>query len=84
MYDNHYIIYGRTDPPCPWCKRAIHLLESRGLEYDYEDISNPEILEFFQMMGWKTVPQIELFEDGNIHHIGGYEELKEHLNGKEA
>lgn len=72
-----YTIYGR--PGCQPCKTAKALIESQGLEFSYVDVmALPKgELHAFLEKGFKTVPQI-FWEDT---HIGGLEELKEHLKG---
>lgn len=63
------LLYGRSSPPCNHCKRAVEVLDSRGVDYEYIDLSlNPELLELFRMHH-KTIPQI--YENGK--HIGGSE-----------
>lgn len=72
-----YTIYGR--PGCQPCKTAKDLLQSKGLEFTYVDVMalpKGELAEFLSK-GFKTVPQVFLGED----HLGGLEELKEHLQG---
>lgn len=70
-----YTIYGR--PGCQPCKTAKDLLQSKGIEFTYVDVMalpKGELAEFLSK-GFKTVPQI-FWEDT---HVGGLEELKEHL-----
>ncbi len=77
---DEFIVYGRLDPPCAFCKAAKDLLELKGLPYVYEDVSNVDVMSFLAMKGWKTVPQIELWTAENeVTYIGGYNDLKEFL-----
>lgn len=63
------LVYGRTTPPCKFCKLATGVLDDRGVDYEFVDLSlNPELLELFKMHH-QTVPQI--YEDGV--HKGGSE-----------
>jgi len=56
------LVYGRSTPPCKFCKLAVATLDQRGVDYEYVDLSlNPELLELFKMHH-KTIPQI--YEDG--------------------
>ena len=61
---------------CPYCSRAKHLLESKGVAYEEHDL-NAEAGRRAEMMqrshGRHTVPQI--FIDGR--HIGGCDDLYE-------
>lgn len=56
------LIYGRKQPPCAHCDNAVEVLDSRGVDYEFVDVSlNPELLELFRMHHY-TIPQI--YEDG--------------------
>lgn len=56
------LVYGRSTPPCKFCKLATETLDKRGVDYEYVDLSlNPELLELFKMHH-KTIPQI--YENG--------------------
>lgn len=62
---------------CPWCDKAITLLDDLGLPYSIvKTDSHPIIRPLMLAGGLKTVPQV--FADGE--HIGGYEALMEHLD----
>lgn len=59
---------------CPYCSRAIALLDSKGAEYEEFDITmgGPKRVEMIERAsGRTTVPQI--FIDGK--HIGGSDDL---------
>lgn len=65
-------IYVKTT--CPYCIRAVRLLESKGVEYDRYviDYGGAERAEMIQRAnGRTTVPQI--FVEGR--HIGGCDDL---------
>ena len=65
-------------PVCSFCNQAKELLSSKGLDYEYVDITtDPDSLKIFQDKGFRTVPQI--FTDTG-EHIGGYQDLLKHLN----
>lgn len=62
-------------PSCKFCGSAKKLVESKGLEYTYTDISDlEERANLALRMGFtpRSVPQI--FADNK--YIGGYNELK--------
>lgn len=70
-------IYGASW--CTYCKSAVSLCESKGIQYDYidvDDTANLRVLE--ERMGGKarSVPQI--FLDGQFIP-GGFTGLKEEL-----
>ena len=69
-----------TRPPCFWCVRAKHLLESKGISYRDLDINNDNLRKELKIKapGIKTIPQI--FKDGK--RIGGYEDLVEYFKDK--
>lgn len=64
---------------CPYCEQAKALLKMKGIEFEEKKIGDgytkEELLE--AVPDARTVPQI--FLDGNL--IGGFQELKKHLQG---
>jgi glutaredoxin 3 len=64
---------------CPYCDQAKALLTQKGIKYEERKIGDgytrEELLE--AVPNARTVPQI--FLDGNL--IGGFTELKQHLQG---
>ena len=86
-----YEVYGT--PTCGFCSSAIKLLESKGLEYEYfdlTDVSGDMQKQLMNVAGYqfKTVPQIfieqhdERFDNERVRkrtYVGGYTELKESL-----
>ena len=64
---------------CPYCDQAKALLTQKGIKFEERKIgdgySKEELLE--AVPNARTVPQI--FLDGNL--IGGFTELKKHLQG---
>ena len=70
-----YKIYGQR--VCSFCDRAKELLTSRGIPFEYIDVSgNNEALDMFKAKGLRTVPQI-WNEEGT--HIGGFQELQQSI-----
>lgn len=66
----HVVIY--TTPWCPFCIRARHLLDSKGVAYEHNDARDPATRRTMeQLSGRRTVPQIWI----NDEHIGGCDEL---------
>lgn len=66
------IIY--TKDPCPYCVRAINLLNEKKLAFTEIDLTDKfdEIERIKQETGWRTVPIILI----NGRLIGGYDDLK--------
>ena len=60
-------------PTCPYCQKAITLLESKGVDLTLIDITDNSTLreEMIQKSGRTTVPQI--FINGEL--IGGCDDL---------
>lgn len=65
------IIY--TTRICPYCVRAKHLLERKGVAYREVDVSNDHAarLALVERTRQRTVPQIFI----NDEHIGGCDDL---------
>lgn len=65
------IVYGNQS--CPFCTRARKLLDTKGVEYLYKDITgNSELRdEARELSGRRTIPQIFI----NGHHVGGCDDL---------
>ena len=63
---------------CPYCQKAIALLDSKGLTYDLDPMDEtPELLtEIKEALGYNTVPMIwEINHLGAKTFIGGYSDL---------
>lgn len=60
--------------PCPYCDRAIHLLNEKNAKYEIIDLTDKpeEMMKIKNETGWRTVPIIMI--DGKL--IGGYTDLK--------
>jgi glutaredoxin len=64
-------VYGK--PQCPFCDQAKALLESKGVAYEYIDITKqPEAREMLVEAGFRSVPQIY---NGTTHIPGGFQGL---------
>lgn len=74
---------------CAFCKRAVELLESKGLkqdqDFEYIDVTsqgNEMHMDFLRENNLKTVPQIFEWDDEQYQfsrHIGGFIQLKEEI-----
>jgi glutaredoxin len=75
-----YTIYSKED--CVFCESAKHLFKHKEIEYKEvligKDITVQQLKEIFPLA--KTLPIILQGDD----HIGGYNELKNHLLMKEV
>tara|TARA_B100001094_G_scaffold153419_1_gene148447 strand:+ start:4867 stop:5115 length:249 start_codon:yes stop_codon:yes gene_type:complete len=77
-------IYGKDN--CPYCDMAVNISQQfiQESEHKYEyfkldrDFTREELFEKFP--GARTFPQVMI--DG--HSIGGYTELKEHIEGRRS
>ncbi len=67
----HVLIY--LTPWCPYCRRALELLRSKGVEFATFDVSGDSVARrwLYQLSGQQTVPQI--FIGGRS--IGGYDDM---------
>jgi glutaredoxin len=65
-------VYSKNN--CPFCVKAKHLLETKGIAYQEIKIDEtPEAKEFVVAEGHRTVPQI--YKDGKLLVEGGYQGL---------
>ncbi len=66
------IVYKKN--PCPYCDRAMNLLNGRDLKYEVIDLTDKmdEFQALKQKWGWQTVPMIFI----NEKLVGGYTDLK--------
>lgn len=75
------IIYGRTNPICPFCLQAKKMAEKAGLHFEYKDLSknewSPEALLEDHGLHLRTVPAV--FIDDKF--IGGAKELSQFIRG---
>ena len=64
---------------CPFCDQAKNLLKSKGIEFEERNVSKDwtkeQLLE--AVPNARTLPQIFLDNE----HIGGFTELRKHLQG---
>lgn len=67
-----------TKDPCPFCVRAIQLLENLEVPFEEIDLTgkDDEIQKIKNETGWRTVPIIMV--DGRL--IGGYTDLQTLVN----
>ena len=73
-----------TRNQCNFCDTAKALLQGNGLPfvtYNVQEPSSKWVLTLIKQAGHTTVPQVF---DPEGKHIGGYTELKEHLNGSSS
>lgn len=64
-------VYSKNN--CPFCDRAVALLENKGIEFKIVKVEDtPDAKEFLMDQGLRSVPQI--FKDG-VLLPGGYQGL---------
>jgi glutaredoxin len=76
MITEPIVIYGTED--CSYCDKAKNLADELAFDYTYINIKgNQPVLDMFRMRGWASVPQVCLYQDGELkRHIGGYTDFK--------
>lgn len=70
-----YTIYTQAGRKCPWCEKAREALDTRGLPYESHALESLPLREVAGHANMSTVPII--YHGDEL--IGGYEELKKHL-----
>lgn len=77
-----FIMYTRTNPPCPYCEGAKLLASTALVEHHIIDIGKDILMEEFQELfpDQRTVPLILVEEDGLRSPIGGYVEFKRYID----
>lgn len=61
---NEVVVYGK--PNCPFCNKAKNILDMKGIQYKYIDVSvDLHSKDFLVSEGHRTVPQI--YVDGVYH-----------------
>ena len=81
-----YVIFGMQG--CKPCANAKEYLRVLGIEFEYVDLlESPDAQEYIvKELGLRSVPQIfEVVygeeEPAYMKHLGGYDDLREHLMG---
>jgi glutaredoxin len=78
-----YILFVKEE--CPFCVKALELLQSKGLNYKivlFEPTQEEALREVKTAYEWDTVPMI-FYRNGNlIKFIGGYTELAAELENE--
>jgi len=79
------IINGRSTPHCPNCETAKAECIRMNEQYNYNEIDN-QLLETLQSKYpmVRSLPIVEVIEDGLISLIGSLPELKEYLKNKQG
>jgi len=68
-----YLVYGRSVPACSYCENLKELLDSKGIDYEYKDISDEDVFVEYCSYRLRTVPAVFL----NGEYLGGLTEMKE-------
>ena len=72
-----YTVIKKARFDCPWCDKAIALLEEKGLEHRVRALGNSKLREEADKAGMNTIP---IIYDGDVL-VGGYDALAKHLEG---
>lgn len=78
------IIYGKDG--CPNCDKARMLCQIQSLPFNYQTVGTDISVEALQAKAGqhvRSLPQIFLQTAESIVHIGGYEELRNHLRSRQ-
>lgn len=73
-----YTVYSGSN--CQWCVRAKNLLESKNVDFTEISLDNPATLSEFKET-FPNVRRVPLILDDNENVIGGYNDLRKHLEG---
>jgi glutaredoxin len=65
-----------TREGCPWCAKAKTLLREHGIKFREE---NADDVSAAESSTWSTVPQVFTGHGDAQKHIGGFDDLAEHL-----
>ena len=60
---------------CPYCEKAVDLLDRKGKSYSIRALDRPELVEAASAAGMTTVP---IIYHGDVL-VGGYEDLTKYL-----
>lgn len=81
--DDKYKVYGKDG--CPYCVKAIELLDSMGADYIYidtkKDLDGIPFKEYFldkYKIARTKVPQVFLLDKGVDVYLGGFDDLEEY------
>ncbi len=80
MDRKYFIVHGTTT--CPFCTRAVGLLESKNISYVFSLLNGSQLVETKQRWGYKTVPMIverDTHDKNYESFIGGYDDLCSYL-----
>tara|TARA_R110000868_G_scaffold96232_1_gene264744 strand:- start:115 stop:387 length:273 start_codon:yes stop_codon:yes gene_type:complete len=72
---------------CGYCDRAKKLLESKGIEYRYTNLTELSQMQKEDLMNiagrkFETVPQIFQSSHRGLEYVGGYTELEIKINNE--
>lgn len=70
-----YTVISQAGKKCPWCDKAMALLDEKGEAYHIRSLPRTKLLEEADRAKMNTVPIIY----HGIRLIGGYDDLVEYL-----
>ena len=71
-----FTIISQAGFKCPWCEKAVDLLDSKGLGYNLRPLTRSQLLDEADRAKMNTVPII--YHGSKL--IGGYTELDAYLS----
>ena len=72
----NYIVF--VKPSCPYCVKAINLLEEKGKKYKVVNFAEGQgevLREVKNALDWQTVPLIFFRKNNTMDFVGGYTDL---------
>jgi glutaredoxin len=69
-------VYGKPD--CPFCTKAVQILQDNNIPYQYYSIGDHITKEELEEMLGMTVKSVPVILNG-IRYVGGYEQLCDYL-----
>ena len=84
MEGRYFIVHGRTS--CPYCVRAISLLEEKNINYIFSQVSDNMRATLVEAYDWPTVPVVverQLLDGSAESLMGGFDDLCAYLTPEE-
>lgn len=78
--DIGFTVISQAGRKCPWCERAVELLDTRGLTYSIRPLGRDQLLKEAERASMSTVPIIY----HGVKLIGGFTDLEKYLEGEES
>ena len=63
------VVYGRSNPPCPYCEKMKEVFNKKKIAFEYKDVN--DFSEEFSQLNVRTVPQCIV----NGDNLGGFDNI---------